>query len=127
MSKKYILATLLSLVCGSYLALGQENFKSTVTIEKDFEGKLIGVQKSELNKSYSDTLTKLNLNFDYSVFDRPYKDLYEFSPVEGVKLQKKGEVQYPVLIFRGALSYPLMPEGDLYIQPRLGKSSSLVF
>lgn len=126
MSKKHILIGLLCVLCGSYVALGQENFKSTVTIEKDFEGKLMGVQKSELNKSYSDTLTKLNLNFDYSVFDRPYKDLYEFSPVEGVKLQKKGEAQYPVLFLKAALSYPLMPEGDLYIQPRLGRGNSLV-
>ena len=86
-----------------FTAQGQENFESTVEVTKEYEGKLGQVQKSRFNTAYSDTLLKLNLDFDYSAFDRPYKDLYEFSPVEGIQLQSKGEVSYPVLMFKGGL------------------------
>lgn len=125
MSKRYFLVGILLTLCGAFVAQGQENFKSTVTITKEFEGKLADVQKSKFNTSYSDTLLKFNLNFDYSVFDRPYKDLYEFTPVEGVELSERGEVIYPFLQFRGAISYPWAPEADLYIQPRLGERHAL--
>ena len=126
MNKTYILLIALFVILGRYTAQGQENFKSTVTITKEYEGKMDDVQKSKFRTSYSDTLLKFNLKFDYSAFDRPYKDLYEFSPVEGIRLQKKGDVRYPFIFFRGAVSYPWMPMADLYIQPRLGSGNSLV-
>lgn len=106
--------------------LGQENFQSTVTVTKEFESKLGKVHKSKFAISYPDSLLKFKLNFDYSAFDRPYKDLYEFSPLNGVRLQTKGETLYPFFLFRGALSFPLSPEGDIYLQPRIGGRSSLV-
>ena len=127
MSRRYILLAIVMFLGSLFTAQGQENFESTVEVTKEYEGKLGQVQKSRFNTAYSDTLLKLNLDFDYSAFDRPYKDLYEFSPVEGIQLQSKGEVSYPVLMFKGGLSYPWMPEADLYIQPRLGEKNRLVF
>lgn len=119
---------MVSLLLGSLCEIyGQENIKSTVTVTKEFEGRLMDVQKSKFSTSYSDTLLKFKLNFDYSTFDRPYRDLYEFSPIDGIQLQTKGEVQYPVLYLRGLIGYPLMPEGDIYVQPRLGSRHSLLF
>lgn len=120
----YVVVLLLGSIC---VARGQENIKSTVTVTKEFQGRLMDVQKSKFNTSYSDTLLKFKLNFDYSTFDRPYHDLYEFSPIDGIQLQTKGEVQYPVFYMRGMVGYPLMPEADLYVQPRLGERHSLLF
>jgi hypothetical protein len=128
MSRKYIILVLALLIVGGERVWGQENFQSTVNVTKEYEGKLGQISKSPFSTVYSDTLLKLNLNFDYSTFDRPYKDLYEFSPVQGVQLQNRGEAVYPVLLFRGSLAYPWMPEADLFLQPRLnGKNSFGVY
>lgn len=127
MGNKNILLALVLLFNGAFMAFGQENIKSTVTVTREYENKLEGVVKSDFGTSYSDTLQKFKLHFDYSAFDRPYKDLYEFSPVEGIQLPAKGVVRYPVLYFKGALGYPLMPEADLYVQPNVGIKNSLVF
>lgn len=127
MSRKNILLILVLAFGGLGPVYGQENINSTVNVSREFDGKLEDIQKSKFNTSYSDTLLKLNLNFDYTAFDSPYKDLYEFTPVEGIQLQNKGEAKYPVLFFKGAIGYPIMPEADLYIQPRTGGRHSLLF
>lgn len=126
MCNKNILLALVLLFNGALVAFGQENIKSTVTVTREYDNKIEGVVKSDFKTSYSDTLQKFKLNFDYSAFDRPYKDLYEFSPVDGIQLPAKGEVRYPLLYFKGSLGYPLMPEADLYLQPNLGRKNTLV-
>lgn len=109
-----------------YVGYAQENIQSTVNVTRDYQAKMMDVQKSKFNTSFSDSLWKLNLNFDYSVFNSPYKDLYEFSPLNGLSLGKKGDIDYPNLYIKGALSYPLMPQGVVRFQPRLSGGHSLV-
>src|SRR5574344_2911395 len=75
---------------------GQDSINPTVEVRREFDGKLLEISKSPLDTKYSDTLMKFNLQFDYSFFDRPYSDLYEFSPIESVNLNRKGVISYPL-------------------------------
>ena len=128
MKKIYIFSLIAFLICPfSGFIFGQENINSTVEVKREFEGKLLEIAKSPLDTKYSDTLMKFNLKFDYSTFDRPYTDLYDFSPMESVSLSRKGLIRYPVFYTKIALSYPWMPEADIYVQPRFGNRFSMLF
>lgn len=123
---KKILFTLTAIAISTYIAYAQEEISSTVEVKREFEGKLLEISKSKLDTQYSDTLTKLNLNFDYSIFDRPIKDLYEFSPMQSAHLKREGLVRYPVLYAKMAMSYPWMPDADIFVQPHFGDRFSML-
>lgn len=122
-----ILSALLALFSHSGILRAQKDISSTVEVKREFEGRLLEISKSKLDTRYSDTLMKLNLNFDYTIFDRPYKDLYEFSPMQSAHLSREGLVRYPVLYTKLAMSYPWMPEADIFIQPKQGERFSILF
>ncbi len=123
---RYIFLSLFSLLF-AISALGQQNINSTVEVKREFEGKLMEIVKSPLNTKFSDTLLKFNLNFDYYAFDRPYKDLYEFSHTNSIEIGGVGKVKYPVLYAKIAMAFPWLPQADIYIQPRTGEKFSLMF
>lgn len=124
--KKILIIISILLVFPASAILAQEGISSTVEVKREFEGRLLEISKSKLDTKYSDTLTKLNLKFDYSIFDRPIKDLYEFSPMQSAHLNREGLIRYPVLYAKIAASYPWMPEADIYVQPRFGDKFSMV-
>lgn len=127
MNKKYILAILFSLsVFSAGELLGQQNISSTVEVKREWEGALLNVSKTPFETRYSDTLLKLDLDFDYSVFEYPYKDLYDFTPMAAVDMFESVKADYPVFFMKAAIGYPWMPEADLYWQPDLGSRSNML-
>ena len=52
----------------------------TVEVSRSYEGKLMEVHKPALVMSVPDSVFRFDLNFDYSVFESPYKGSYEFNP-----------------------------------------------
>ncbi len=107
--------------------LAQQKISSTVEVKREYEGKLMEINKSPLDVKIADSLMKFNLNFDYTLFNKPYKDLYEFSPVTTTTITRPGEIKYPVFYSRLLLLYPWMPQADIYIQPKLNNRFSLSF
>ena len=67
----------LSLVCGG---LSAQNLNPTVSVTREYQGKLMEVSKPSVKMAVPDSLTEFNLKFDYSVFENPYKGSYEFKP-----------------------------------------------
>jgi len=61
-------------------ALHSQNLDPTVEVSRVYEGKLMEVHKPLMVMSVPDTVYRFDLEFDYSVFDNPYKGSYEFSP-----------------------------------------------
>ena len=57
-----------------------QSFDPTVTVTKTYEGKTIQASKPGLVMTVPDSLKYFDLQFDYSVFDNPYKGAYEFNP-----------------------------------------------
>lgn len=114
------------LMMAAMTAFAQQDLNKTVQVSRTYEGQLMSTAKPAVPVDYSDTLNRFKLRFDYKFAERPYRDLYEFSPVRFASYQQEGQVIYPQFFANLSLAYPWMPEGDLYIQPRLGKNWSLV-
>lgn len=107
-------------------ARAQQKIDPTVEVRKAFEGNLMEIHKSRLAPRFDDSLTRFSLDFDYIVFDKPYKDLYEFTPLPSAQLQGPVAVKRPVFFARLGAGYPLIPQADLYFQPRMRGNHSLV-
>lgn len=104
----------------------QQKIDPTLEVKRDFDAKLLEIQKSRLNTSFSDTVGNFNLIFDYSIFEKPIKDLYEFSPLPSAQIEKGPNAKYPVFYGNIGFNYPYNPHLDLYLQPNLPSSLSLV-
>ncbi len=129
--KLYIFSIIFILFCSLELS-AQQNIDSEVRVDRQFETVLKLSTKSPLNISYPDSLSKLNLNFNYSLFDSPYEDLYEFTPMRSdASFNQLKSVLYPVLYAKlkvATASFDnVMPYGSIYVRPRIGDKTSLVF
>lgn len=106
-------------------AAAQTGINSTVEVERDYEGRIARTVKSPLDAPVDDSLLNFKLNFDYSTFYSPYKDLYEFTPMMTLGPASEGRIVYPWLYARVAAAYPWTPSADVYVSPRLGEKFSL--
>lgn len=105
---------LLMVVC--QLASAQ-NLDPTVVVDRAYEGKLIEVHKPSLEMAVPDTVMRFDLDFDYSVFESPYKGSYEFNPY---LLSMKPTVSSDALgkfYLRAGAGYQLRPELDVIWSP----------
>lgn len=123
--------TILAALSAAALAAGavisaraQTGINSTVEVERDYEGRIVRTVKSPLDVPVDDSLFNFKLNFDYTTFYNPYKDLYEFSPMMTPGPASEGRVTYPWLYARIAAAYPWTPSADVYVTPRLGERFS---
>ena len=74
--------TILAALSAAALAAGavisaraQTGINSTVEVERDYEGRIVRTVKSPLDVPVDDSLFNFKLNFDYTTFYNPYKDL----------------------------------------------------
>ncbi|MBR5736249.1 MAG: hypothetical protein IKX60_05620 [Bacteroidales bacterium] len=59
----------------------------TVVVDREYEGKIdVDVRMPETPVAIADSLKVFDVSFDYSIFDRPFRDLYEFSPYQAASL-----------------------------------------
>lgn len=61
-------------------AAGAQNLDPTVSVTREYEAKLLDMDKPALSMFVPDSVTRFNLDFDYSVLNRPYRGAYEFTP-----------------------------------------------
>lgn len=105
---------------------------ATVEVIRPYDVNLDGIRKPAIPVSVDDSLHRFDIRFDYSIFNRPYSDLYDFTPYESVQLSTVGANHTPFVFARlGAQYVPgdkgVMPAGELYLQskPRKGFCSGL--
>ena len=79
----YRYAMILAAAMVSAVAAAQ-NLDPTVEVSRAYEGNLVEVHKPTLEMSVPDSVQRFRLDFDYSVFDSPYKGSYEFNPVADI-------------------------------------------
>lgn len=106
-------------MCLSCYVAAAQNLDPTVVVDRAYEGKLMEVHKPALEMSVPDTVMRFDLDFDYSVFDSPYKGSYEFSPY---LLSMKPSVfkdDAGRLYLRAGAGYQLRPELDMVWSPEL--------
>ena len=64
------------------LSANAQNLDPTVVVNRAYEGKLLEVHKPAIEMSVPDSVKQFNLEFDYDVFENPYKGSYEFKPYQ---------------------------------------------
>jgi hypothetical protein len=97
---------------------------ATVRVDKNYEGDLTSAGKPKMALNFADTLRNFNLNFDYHIFDKPFRDLYEFSPLPTAQIHSPMQADYPWIIAKLGISMPLSPVATVYIQPNIFKNNT---
>ena len=108
----------LSLVCGG---LSAQNLNPTVSVTREYQGKLMEVSKPSVKMAVPDSLTEFNLKFDYSVFENPYKGSYEFKPYNMDMRPESEPYSGRKFYLKAGAGWRLRPEFDLVWEPSLGK------
>lgn len=105
---------------------------ATVEVSRPYDVNLDGIRKPAIPTSVDDSLQRFDVHFDYSIFNRPYSDLYDFTPYESIQLATVGANRTPFVYARLGAQYAprergVLPAGELYLQtkPKNGFCSGL--
>lgn len=101
----------------SAVAATAQNLDPTVIVDRAYEGRLMEVHKPALEMAVPDTVTKFDLDFDYSVFESPYKGSYEFNPYLLSMKPAASADGTRRLYLRAGAGYQLHPTLDLVYSP----------
>lgn len=107
--------------CLAGLPAVSQNLDPTVVVSRNYEGKLIEVHKPSLEMTVPDSVTRFDLDFDYSVFESPYKGSYEFSPYILTMRPASHVPSARKFYLRAGAGYPLHPSLDMVWSPFSGK------
>lgn len=101
------------------LTAAAQNLNPTVQVTNAYDGKLMDISKKEIAMDVPDSLFRFDWDFNYSVFDSPYKGAYEFNPY--VIDMRPDPVRYDGnrLYMRAGLGYTLHPEAQIVWNPML--------
>lgn len=106
------------MAAASFAAYAQE-IDPTVEVSRVYEGKLMEVHKPSMEMAVPDTAYRFDLDFDYSVFDSPFRGSYEFNPyamdMRPVTMQQNPSEFY----LKAGAGYTLHPVCDLVWSPDL--------
>ncbi len=101
-----------------------QNLDPTVEVNRSYEGKLMEVHKPMFEMAVPDSVLRFDLDFDYEVFDNPYKGAYEFKPY-AMQLQPVGKASEQKKLYmrvgagNGFEALSLHPSADLVWSPVL--------
>ena len=105
---------------------------ATVEVSRPYDVDPSGIRKPAIPVSVDDSLHRFDVRFDYSIFNRPYSDLYDFTPYESVQISTLGANRTPYVFARLGAQYApgeqgVLPAGELYVQskPKNGFCSGL--
>jgi hypothetical protein len=113
--RQHILTTALAAAV-SALAFGQ-NLNPTVEVTNAYEGGASSISKPAQQMAVPDSVTRFNLDFDYSVFEKPFKGAYEFRPYYvQLKPEPMANTEEKFYLRAGA-GFTLHPELDLVWSP----------
>lgn len=113
--RQHIVTTALAAAVAA-LAYGQ-NLNPTVEVTNAYEGGASSIVKPLQQMAVPDSVTTFNLDFDYSVFDNPYRGAYEFKPYYvQLKPAPKPSTENRFYLKTGA-GFTLHPEFDLVWTP----------
>lgn len=105
----------------------QQRIDPTLEVQRNFDARLLEITKGNLYTNFADSLGRFNLSFNYSIFDKPIKDLYDFNPLPSALLQTEKREEQPLFYLKTGANIPFNPYASLYIQPRLSDKVTLVF
>ena len=107
------------------LAAAAQNLDPTVVVSRAYEGNLVEVHKPALEMSVPDSVHNFRLDFDYSVFDSPYKGSYEFNPYMTTMRPASSPFKPQTFYLRAGAGYRLYPVADIVWSPSFKKGFSM--
>ena len=93
-----------------------QNINQTVQVTNDYVTRFADFQKQGGTLSVPDSLYRFDYNFDYSVFDTPYKGSYEFSPYRVRVTPQARLYDGNKLFLRAGAGYTIHPQFELAAQ-----------
>jgi hypothetical protein len=115
MMRQHILTTALAAAVTA-LAYGQ-NLNPTVEVTNAYEGGASSIGKPAQQLAVPDSVMTFNLDFDYSVFEKPYQGAYEFQPYYvQLKPAPRSSTEGKFFLRAGA-GFTLHPDLDLVWTP----------
>ena len=119
MGKKTVIfytAAAVAFIC-SGIAASAQDLNPTVEVSRRYEGSLMEVHKPVMGMALPDSVDKFNFDFDYSVFENPFRSSYEFSPAMlNINLAPDAGGGRK-LYFKAGAGYSLHPALDLVWTP----------
>ena len=113
---KRIIISIAIMVSAAFSSAAQ-NLDPTVEVSRRYEGKLMDVHKPVMEMTVPDSLYRFDLDFDYSVFDNPYRGSYEFNPYTmDMKPQARAFTPSRFYLNAGA-GYTIHPTMDILWSP----------
>lgn len=121
MKIKHIITLIALSLIGGAAAIAQD-LDPTVVVNRAYEGKLVEMHKSSIDMAVPDSVSTFALDFDYLVFDKPYKGGDGFTP--SVLTMKPAPTVYnPDKIYLNAgAGYTLHPVLDFVWSPFRSRS-----
>lgn len=115
---RYIMIVAAALVTA---AASAQDLDPTVVVSRAYEGNLVEVHKPIMEMAVPDTVQNFRLDFDYSVFDSPYKGSYEFNPYMTSMRPASAEFTPQTFYLRAGAGYRLYPVADIVWSPSFKK------
>lgn len=116
MNIKHIFAVS-SLLCLAAPFLAAQNLDPTVVVNTAYEGKLVEMHKPAFEMAVPDSVSSFALDFDYLVFEKPYKGADGFTPYV-LTMKPASTMYYPMKLYLNAgAGYTLHPTLDLVWSP----------
>lgn len=123
--RRYIYGlAVLAAALSAHMSVAQ-NLDPTVEVSRAYEGKLMEVHKPVMEMAVPDSVLKFDLDFDYSVFESPYRGSYEFNPYAMTMRPTVAQQKQKMFYLRAGAGYTLHPTLDLVFSPRSSKAFSM--
>ena len=94
-----------------------QTYSPTVVVTNRYRAETLDTQKSAVEMAVPDSVKRFDMTFDYSVFDRPYRGAYEFSPYSVEMRPVAGGHRVGKFYLNAGIGYTLHPELDLLWSP----------
>jgi len=115
--RNIFIISLLAVFSSFPFILSAQDLDPTVEVTRAYEGKLMEIHKPAFEMNVPDSVMHFALDFDYSVFENPYRGSYEFNPYLLSMRPSSADTGERKLFLRAGVGYQLHPELDFVWSP----------
>ncbi len=117
--KKILTLAAALMLCGSLYA----QIDPTVEVSRQYKVNIADIDRPlTSDHSVADSLQRFDVDFDYSIFNRPYTDLYEFTPYQTDSISKVERRRPPYVMAQFGAQFPFVADlqlkSQLFARPR---------
>lgn len=98
------------------VTLTAQSLDPVVEVSSQYKVDMGEIHKPAINVNVEDSLQRFDINFDYSIYDRPYQNLYVFAPYSYTQIKHPQEIKNNILFAELGYQSILSPSGHIVIQ-----------